>query len=394
MSSHPKITEKPIENSFRNRSLFRSRHTAEMRAGEVVDELSLRPILALERKRAERSGKLFALMLLDATQFSANGAECKHLLQLLLGLTRETDVVGWYEQGSVVGVIFTEINQKNTDTVVETLRTRIEQGLEDKVGIAGVKQSIISIDLFPEPAGSSGSSSSDGGRSASSKFYPDGHRRTAGRTTPLIIKRAIDILGSALLLVLLSPVFGVIAAAIKLTSKGEVLFKQERLGHNGVPFQFLKFRSMYVNNSPRIHREFVTDFIQGKDRPPEQESKAGKVYKIAWDPRVTPVGRFLRRSSLDELPQLLNVLKGQMSLVGPRPPLPYEFHLYAPWHRRRILEAKPGITGLWQVNGRSRTCFDDMVRLDLRYARSWSLWLDLLILLRTPFVVFSGDGAY
>jgi lipopolysaccharide/colanic/teichoic acid biosynthesis glycosyltransferase len=196
------------------------------------------------------------------------------------------------------------------------------------------------------------------------------------------------------LLALLSPLIAVIAAAIKLTSTGEVLFRQERLGHNGIPFQFLKFRSMYVNNSPHIHREFVTDFIKGKSEAAEQPAGNGKVYKIAVDPRVTPIGRFLRKSSLDELPQLWNVLKGQMSLVGPRPPLRYEFHLYAPWHRRRILEAKPGVTGLWQVNGRSRTCFDDMVRLDLRYARSWSLWLDIVILLLTPFAVFSGDGAY
>ena len=118
------------------------------------------------------------------------------------------------------------------------------------------------------------------------------------------------------------------------------------------------------------------------------------MFKITDDPRVTPVGRFLRRTSLDELPQFLNVLLGEMSLVGPRPPLPYEVEAYDVWHRRRLLEARPGITGLWQVNGRSRTKFDDMVRLDLQYARKQSLWLDLKILLRTPAAVVSGDGAY
>jgi lipopolysaccharide/colanic/teichoic acid biosynthesis glycosyltransferase len=119
-----------------------------------------------------------------------------------------------------------------------------------------------------------------------------------------------------------------------------------------------------------------------------------KAFKIMDDPRITPLGRFLRRASLDELPQLLNVLKGEMSLVGPRPPLPYEFTCYDLWHVRRMIDVKPGITGLWQVSGRSRTSFDEMVRLDLRYAKKWSLYLDFMILLRTPGAVASGEGAY
>ena len=119
-----------------------------------------------------------------------------------------------------------------------------------------------------------------------------------------------------------------------------------------------------------------------------------QIYKITDDPRVTPIGRFLRKTSLDELPQLWNVLCGHMSLVGPRPPLPYELECYAPWHHRRILEAKPGITGLWQVTGRSRTTFNEMVRLDLKYVQQWSIWLDVLILLRTPKAVLMGQGAY
>jgi lipopolysaccharide/colanic/teichoic acid biosynthesis glycosyltransferase len=119
-----------------------------------------------------------------------------------------------------------------------------------------------------------------------------------------------------------------------------------------------------------------------------------KVYKITDDPRVTRVGRFLRKTSLDELPQFWNVLKGEMSLVGPRPPIPYELESYRTWHKRRILEVKPGITGLWQIYGRSRTTFDEMVRLDLRYARTWNLFLDLKILVQTPRAMFSGEGAY
>jgi lipopolysaccharide/colanic/teichoic acid biosynthesis glycosyltransferase len=330
-------------------------------------------------------------MLLDAVEFSANGADSKRIPPFLTASMRDTDLLGWYKNGTVLGLIFTDIHPRNARTVADTLRTRIEAGLEDKLGIERARRAIVSVELFPDDGDSSSNNSDTFGNST---FYGDSVRRANRRATSLTLKRAIDILGSAGLLVLLSPLLAVITAAIKLTSKGEVLFRQERLGHNGAPFQFLKFRSMYVNNSPDIHREFVKDFIQGKSGTDERSVGNGKVYKIAQDPRGTPIGRFLRKSSLDELPQLWNVLKGQMSLVGPRPPLPYEFHMYAPWHRRRILEAKPGVTGLWQVSGRSRTCFDDMVRLDLRYARSWSLWLDIVILLRTPFAVFSGDGAY
>jgi lipopolysaccharide/colanic/teichoic acid biosynthesis glycosyltransferase len=147
-------------------------------------------------------------------------------------------------------------------------------------------------------------------------------------------------------------------------------------------------------NDPRIHREYVRKFIAGKADPAGVGDNQNVVYKIQDDPRVTRVGKFLRKTSLDELPQFINVLKGEMSLVGPRPPIPYELEAYQIWHRRRVLEAKPGITGLWQVNGRSRLKFDDMVRLDLQYAKTWSLWLDIKILLQTPRAVLFGAGAY
>ncbi len=133
--------------------------------------------------------------------------------------------------------------------------------------------------------------------------------------------------------------------------------------------------------------------IEGSFDGTDQYVKA-PVYKMTDDPRITRIGRFIRRTSIDELPQFLNVLRGDMSLVGPRPPLAYEFQEYDIWHRRRVLEIKPGLTGLWQVSGRSRVRFDDMVRLDLQYARDWSLWLDIKILLETPKAVLMGDGAY
>jgi lipopolysaccharide/colanic/teichoic acid biosynthesis glycosyltransferase len=210
----------------------------------------------------------------------------------------------------------------------------------------------------------------------------------------LITKRTMDLVGGAVALILLSPIFLVLAIAIKLTSKGPVLFRQLRVGQYGVPFTFLKFRSMHVSTDAGIHKQYVRDFIAGKAEPSAGGGEKNRVYKLMNDPRVTPIGTFMRRTSLDELPQFWNVLVGEMSLVGPRPPIPYEIEAYDIWHRRRLLEAKPGITGLWQVHGRSMTTFDEMVRLDLHYSRTWSPLLDVKILLKTPRAVFSGDGAY
>jgi lipopolysaccharide/colanic/teichoic acid biosynthesis glycosyltransferase len=157
---------------------------------------------------------------------------------------------------------------------------------------------------------------------------------------------------------------------------------------------FLKFRSMYVDNDPTAHREFVTQLIDAGNGNAGPGNKENGTYKITDDPRVTPVGRWLRKMSLDELPQFINVLKGEMSLVGPRPPIPYECEHYDIWHRRRVTEAKPGITGLWQVEGRSALPFDEAVRLDIKYIREWSLWLDFKILIQTPWVVLTCKGGY
>ncbi|MBZ5723503.1 MAG: sugar transferase [Acidobacteriia bacterium] len=207
----------------------------------------------------------------------------------------------------------------------------------------------------------------------------------------------MDIAGSLLALLIFSPVLFLVAALIKLTSHGPVLFQQERLGHRGKPFRFLKFRSMHLQTDETIHKDYVKLFISGKTDAVKSQNNGNNgnnVYKLTHDPRVTPIGRFLRKTSLDELPQLINVLKGEMSLVGPRPPIRYEVACYEIWHRDRLLVVPPGITGLWQVEGRSKVTFDEMVRLDLKYATSWSLWLDIKILMRTPRAVLMGAGAY
>ncbi len=196
-------------------------------------------------------------------------------------------------------------------------------------------------------------------------------------------------------MILLSPAFLAIAALVKLDSDGPVFFRQERIGLGGKRFVFLKFRSMYVNSDPGIHRAYVTGLIRAsKDKGEDGEKAPNVPYKMKDDPRVTPLGKVLRKTSLDELPQFINVLKGDMSLVGPRPPIPYECQNYDVWHRRRVMEMKPGITGLWQVQGRSALPFDDAVRMDIRYVREWSLWMDLMIIFKTPLAVLTCKGAY
>jgi lipopolysaccharide/colanic/teichoic acid biosynthesis glycosyltransferase len=176
-------------------------------------------------------------------------------------------------------------------------------------------------------------------------------------------------------------------AVIKATSPGPVFYRQVRTGRRGESFTMLKFRTMHVNAGHGIHQDYVTWFIQSSSR---QAHAKDEVFKLTNDPRITPPGRFLRKTSLDELPQFWNVLRGDMSLVGPRPALPFEVAQYQPWHRRRVLEAKPGITGLWQVKGRSRTTFDEMVRMDLEYARTHTLWMDIRLLAATPLAMVKG----
>jgi len=206
-------------------------------------------------------------------------------------------------------------------------------------------------------------------------------------------KKTDDRVAEELYQVLLAPVMVATALAIALTSPGPVIFRQIRLGKRGKPFVFYKFRSMVADADDQIHRQYVASLINGMHTDVNQGDASNPLYKLRSDPRITRLGSFIRATSIDELPQLFNVLKGQMSLVGPRPPLPYEAEQYQSWHLRRVLEIRPGITGMWQVEGRSRTSFDEMVRLDLRYIQNRSLLLDLRILAKTVLIVARRDGA-
>jgi lipopolysaccharide/colanic/teichoic acid biosynthesis glycosyltransferase len=357
---------------------------------EILVEEAFRRMISIERKRSERSQRPFVLLLIDAGQTYSGDKRGRVLLDMLSALqkaTRETDVTGWYTTNAVLGVMFTEIVLDN-NAVLSTILSRIGTLLRERLDSDQFSRIKFSFHVFPDDWDSENPE-----RPSNPTLYPDLEKRQQSNRTGRFTKRMIDIAGSMLLLSLLSPVFFIIAVAIKLTSRGPILFRQKRIGEHGTPFTFLKFRSMYMNNDSTEHKEYVRRLIAGQAEKKSLDGNSEGVFKLTNDPRITPVGRILRRSSLDELPQLINVLRGEMSLVGPRPPLPYEVEMYATWHRRRLLEARPGITGLWQVYGRSRVEFDDMVRLDLRYARNCSPLLDLKILLQTPKAVMNGDGA-
>jgi lipopolysaccharide/colanic/teichoic acid biosynthesis glycosyltransferase len=355
-----------------------------------LDEIEFRRFLCLERKRSERSRKSFLLMLVRPKQSKPHDGNpfLPRIVRPLGTVIRETDIFGWFESNTL-GVIFSELGNSDLGGAVESIQLKVLSALHRAVGANHTESLQISFYSYPR-------SWSEPGNDAplDPVLYPDLQDLDDRKKAALLLKRLIDVIGSASALIVLSPIFAVLAALIKLTSEGPVFFRQERLGQFQVPFSFLKFRSMHVSTDAEIHRDYVKKFIAGQAEPNSSNGNRKRVYKLTNDPRVTWIGGFMRRTSLDEVPQFWNVLMGDMSLVGPRPPIGYEIESYDFWHRRRLMEAKPGITGLWQVHGRSRTTFDEMVRLDLRYSRTCSPIHDLKILLQTPGAVFSGDGAY
>jgi lipopolysaccharide/colanic/teichoic acid biosynthesis glycosyltransferase len=366
--------------------------TGQERENACLSEEAFCKRIALERKRTERSERPFLLMLLNAADLleTENGGKVLgEILYALSSSVRQTDAIGWYTFNAVLGIVFTEIGIDARKSIASQIYTKVTGALYQRLTFVQFNQIQISSYIFPEDWDNDVSQSP-----SNPTLYPDLFKPQNGHKLFTITKRAIDLVGSGLGLLVCAPLFLIIALAIKITSPGPIFFRQQRIGQFGKPFLFWKFRSMRVNCDTAVHRKYVKKLISG-DMERTSTSGCGQVlYKLTKDVRVTRIGGLLRRASLDELPQLYNVLKGNMSLVGPRPALPYEVENYQVWHRRRVLEAKPGITGLWQVRGRSRVSFNDMVRLDVRYATSRSLWLDMKILIGTPRAVILGDGAY
>jgi lipopolysaccharide/colanic/teichoic acid biosynthesis glycosyltransferase/GGDEF domain-containing protein len=393
--------------------------------------------LCEERRRTERSGLPFSVLSIEILDFadsikkqsplSLNQIK-KAVSDMVRKNSRISDVKAWCSN-TTLKILLPETSMTEAQFFSDKLHQKFNNGFRSTLGIGktfDLKTDML-ITSFPEviknAAGSPGETTTPVDKpkpapvlksseeeatsttltmkwdpmdqmSLTWPLYSDLLRRHDLRNVEKWIKRGIDIAGALIGIIVFSPMMIIIAILIKATSCGPILFRQERLGFLGKKFTFLKFRSMYVNCSEQRHKEYVTRLITKCLDTGGEASTCKPTYKMNDDPRVTRVGKFLRRSSLDELPQFFNVLKGEMSLVGPRPPIRYEVEKYENWHLRRVLEVKPGITGLWQVEGRSSTTFDEMVRLDIAYVNHFSLWVDLKIMFKTLWAVFSAKGAY
>ncbi len=353
----------------------------------LYDEVYFRSMLMLERKRTERTKRPFMLMLVDIAglhQTENSQRTLKKLVHSIMSVSRETDIKGWFSKGKVVGIVFLDCDHSFADTVPDKVQRSFRELLTP------VQNSMVSISyfMFPDAGNVSGNRSVD----LNAILYESKTGTVVARNFPLLCKRGIDIVGSIIGIICFFPFLLIIPLLIRCTSRGPAFFKQERVGRYGKKFTLIKFRTMKASNSTAIHRDFIKQFI--KNSADAAKAERPMEFKIKNDPRITRIGKFLRKTSLDEVPQFLNVLWGDMSLVGPRPAIPYEVDEYDIWHRRRVLEVKPGITGVWQVEGRSRTDFNSMVRMDINYIQNWSPVMDLELMLKTPLALVSAKGAY
>ncbi len=360
-----------------------------------------------ERERSKRTSHRFSLLVADVDGLSmalkggVRGFARIHetrLIEALFSVSRKIDILGWFDTGKV-GILMPYTEAPSVVEIKNRICSRIRKKWPSSRRL-DLEDFFQSYTFGGDSANENGLSLNDHKQTSSGyghgnkALYADLLSSTFSASRKRLAKRTLDILGSLFGIIVTSPLLVVIAVLIKLTSPGPILFRQARMGFLGRSFIFLKFRSMVAGADQNLHRTYVTKLIKGRHETINLGTEENPVYKITSDPRVTSLGRVLRKTSLDELPQLFNILKGEMSLVGPRPPIPYEVEHYKLWHSGRFVEVKPGLTGLWQVSGRSRTSFDDMVRLDLRYAENWSLWLDIKIILKTLSALFKSEGAY
>ena len=339
--------------------------------GEFLEQMRF------EKRRVDRSQAPLSMALFVLNEELLRDA--KKLRGFLVNLkrgTRETDIKGWIGSRSL-GLLLPDTDGPGAERCLELLKNGRHQ--QACTVVTGTYPDQLFQEVLEQTEDQS-------------KIFTLDLEEGGARSVQLALKRLLDLLGALTGLVLFSPLMLIIALAVKFTSPGPIIFQQTRLGKRGNPFFFYKFRSMAAGNDDRVHREYVCKLINGENDQINQGEKDRPLYKLKNDCRITKVGRIIRKLSIDELPQLFNVLKGEMSLVGPRPPIPYEVEKYKSWHLRRILEVKPGITGLWQVEGRSKTSFDEMVRLDIRYVQNCSLWLDIKILFRTVREVLMPKG--
>lgn len=359
-------------------TFLKSQHPRKTTTFQVLTISLFQEELRRERSRSDRSKAPLSLLTIQLKADSHIDPEnLKNVLFLLNHNLRALDSVGLLERNALA-LLLPDTDIAGAQTVADKIIAQNNSHI-----------SSIRVTAYPDKLFESlqqGAQSEDNIESILLLNTP------ISRPTQSALKRSLDIFGALAGMLILSPLMLITMAAIKLTSPGPTIFRQVRLGKNFAPFTFYKFRSMHTGADDRVHRDYLKNLINGNHNAVHQEASGEAVYKIKSDSRVTRVGRFIRKTSIDELPQLFNVLKGEMSLVGPRPPIPYEAESYQPWHLRRILEVKPGLTGLWQVEGRSKTTFDEMVRMDLSYSREWSVLLDIKLIFRTVGVVVDCRG--
>jgi len=372
----------------------------------------IRDAIEHERTRTDRNGHEFSVVLLSTDNPEPDSAQLKYVAQALANRIRLTDEVGWFDDEHI-GVVLPYTSATGAHKFVDGLYKTISSKVSSLIcsiytypsnWFSNGKSNSAQLhfgDLFPEwsttrPPWLSAYAWHDDGEKIVSKAeeQPDNtipkcsaltkkHEPIFGRSLP-VWKRSLDIVGALFGLVVLSPFLLLIALIIKIVSPGPVLFKQPRVGYMGRTFRMWKFRTMKIDADPSNHRQYVAKLINGAAQ--NDRSSEVPMTKLDHDPQIILFGRMLRKTCIDELPQLVNVLRGEMSLVGPRPPIPYETEVYLHWHNGR-LHILPGMTGLWQVSGKNRLTFKQMVRLDIQYARQQSLWLDIKIILKTPFAI-------
>jgi len=371
-----------------------------------------------ERSRSDRTRRPFTLVVFPVQDTNLDAVDARGLLRSVEHLaiaTRRSDLWGRYAKDKL-GLVLPNTSAVAAKEVISRLANHlagqsgsrpvylaVHEGryslIEYPKDLKETVESELSHDAKGEPVRTGTTRASpvphnpltESGFLEQTSLSPKHRTRNLSARFYAFTKRLIDFVGASVGIVFLLPITIPIAVLVKCTSRGPVLFKQKRVGRNGQTFTFLKFRTMYHDCDQTPHKEYVTRLIQ--DTAETQEKDGAEYYKLANDPRVTPLGSFLRKTSLDELPQFINVFNGEMSLVGPRPPIDYEVVNYEPWQLRRILEANPGITGLWQISGRSTKTFVEQVRLDLRYVETQSLWLDIRILFKTFRVFFGTKSA-
>ena len=385
-----------------------------MKNMNILKKSEFADLIYYERERSERTNSPFSLIHIDFSKInkSTDAQAFKEFIKTIEPSFRTIDRAGWFKDNTIC-ILLPETKIDGAKHAAVKFKNKLRERLGEKSSLLDFV-----ISTYPEIfdykennihsnktiSCTSSLTEIHGMEYSSEPLMSETLALDSSRILDLgairlredwqfVVKRVIDISGALFGLIIFSPLMLIIASGIKLTSKGPLFFKQERMGYQGKKFPFLKFRSMYTDNDESLHREYVKKHIKGNHNEINMGSEDQPCYKMKNDPRITPLGKILRKSSMDELPQFFNVLMGQMSLVGPRPPIPYELDNYQTWHMKRVLNVKPGITGLWQVKGRSLTTFDEMVRMDLHYAKNWDLWLDIKILFSTFKVVFTGMGA-